>query len=63
MHEKAVQDVVRANERLDGDPLVRVVGERGVPGAEVHGVETARREVRDVRPCLLRPDGEISGSL
>ena len=51
---KRSQDVVCANERLDGDPLVRMVGESGVPGAEVHGVETARREVRDVRPCLLR---------
>jgi hypothetical protein len=31
--------------------------------AEVHCVESARREVGDVRPRLLRPDVEISGRL
>ncbi len=32
-------------------------------GAEVHRIEAARREVRDVRPRLLRPDGQISSRL
>jgi hypothetical protein len=40
-----------------------VVSQRGVAGAEVDRVQTARREVGDVRPCLLRADDKIAGAL
>jgi GTPase len=40
-----------------------MVREGRVAGAEVHGVETTRREVGDVRPRLLRADCEVAGSL
>ena len=43
--------------------LVGVVGEGGVTRAEVDGIQPARREVCDVRPCLLRTDVEVPGSL
>jgi hypothetical protein len=39
------------------------VRERRVPRAEVDGIEAARREVRDVRPRLLRADLEPAGVL
>ena len=40
-----------------------MVSQRGVAGAEVDRVQTARREVGDVRPCLLGADNKISGPL
>ena len=40
-----------------------MVSEGRVPWSEVHGVEAAAGEVRDVRPRLLRTDVEIPGSL
>ncbi len=46
-----------------GDALVRMVCQRRVTGAEVDGVEPARREVGDVRPRLLRADLEVARAL
>ena len=43
--------------------LVRVMGEGRVSRSEVHGVEAAGREVRDVRPRLLGTDLEIPSPL
>ena len=40
-----------------------MVRESRVARAEVDGIETTCREVRDVRPSLLRADDEISGRL
>ena len=40
-----------------------MVCEGRLAGAEVDRVEPARREVRDIRPCLLRPDEEASRGL
>ena len=39
-----------------------MVRERRVSRAEVHRIESARREVRDVGPRLLRAEVEVSGS-
>ncbi len=60
--QKPVEHAVRSDERVDAYVLVAVVRQRSVPGAEVHGVDPARREVRHVRPGLLRLEREVTGS-
>ena len=50
----------RPLELADLDPLVDRVGVAGRAGAEVDGIEPARREVGDVRPGLLRLDRELA---
>ncbi len=56
-----MEHLVRRDERRLRDVLVAVMGESRVAGAEVDRVDSASREVCDVGPRLLRPDGQITG--